>query len=320
MDTSLRDDPVFAAEALDGLRSDPKWIDSKWLYDAEGSAIFEEITQLPEYYPTRTETRILREEVHALQRVLAPGTVLVELGSGASVKTRILLDGADHLAAYVPVDISARFLEETAHGLRQHYPDLDISPVIADFTGDIDLPPALDGAPKTVFFPGSTIGNLPHDTAAAMLGRIRRWNGIGALILGIDLVKDTGTLVRAYDDSAGVTAAFNLNLLKRMNREIGADFDLSAFTHEARWNTAHSRIEMHLVSQDDQVVPVAGADIHFSRGETIHTENSRKYTRDSLAAIARKGGWEIADFLTDPDRLFAVAILEPSGRSPGPGE
>ncbi len=311
MDSATIHDHDFAASALQSLQDDPKWLDSKWLYDAEGSAIFEQITQLPEYYPTRTETRILREQIGALTGVLEPGTVLVELGSGASVKTRILLDAASKLGAYVPVDISAEFLEETAEGLREAYPDTPIRPVVGDFTQDIILPTALDPEPKTAFFPGSTIGNLPHDTAAAILDRMRHWPGIEALILGLDLVKDTTTLVEAYDDAAGVTAAFNLNLLRRMNREIGADFDLSSFRHEARWNAEQSRIEMHLVSQTDQTVTVAGTPIRFAEGESIHTENSRKYTREAFAAIADRGGWDIADFLTDSGQLFAVAVLRP---------
>ena len=311
MDSAMIHDRDFADSALEGLQAEPKWLDSKWLYDAEGSAIFEQITQLPEYYPTRTETRILKDEIGALSRVLDPGTVLVELGSGASVKTRILLDAASELGAYVPVDISAEFLEETAEGLREAYPGTPIRPVVGDFTQDIRLPAALDAEPKTAFFPGSTIGNLPHDTAAAMLDRLRHWPGIKALILGLDLVKDTTTLVEAYDDAAGVTADFNLNLLRRMNREIGADFDLSAFHHEARWNAELSRIEMHLVSDRAQTVTVAGTPITFAEGESIHTENSRKYTREAFAAIADRGGWEIADFLTDGDQLFAVAVLKP---------
>ena len=311
MDSAVIHDTDFAASALEGLQSSPKWLDSKWLYDAQGSAIFEQITQLPEYYPTRTETRILKEQISALTDVLEPGTVLVELGSGASVKTRILLDAADKLKAYVPVDISADFLEKTAEGLRDAYPATPIRPVVGDFTQDITLPAALDAEPKTAFFPGSTIGNLPHDTAAAMLDRLRHWPSIEALILGLDLVKDTTTLIEAYDDAAGVTADFNLNLLRRMNREIGADFDLSAFRHEARWNAELSRIEMHLVSQRSQTVTVAGQPIRFAEGESIHTENSRKYTREAFAAIADRGGWEIADFLTDPGQLFAVAVLRP---------
>ena len=311
MDSAIIRDRDFAASALEGLQADPKWLDSKWLYDAEGSAIFEQITQLPESYPTRTEARILKDEISALSQVLDPGTVLVELGSGASVKTRILLDAASQLGAYVPVDISADFLEETAKGLREAYPGTPIRPVVGDFTQDIRLPAALDAEPKTAFFPGSTIGNLPHDTAAAMLDRLRHWPGIKALILGLDLVKDTTTLVEAYDDAAGVTANFNLNLLRRMNREIGADFDLSAFHHEARWNADLSRIEMHLVSDKDQTVTVAGTPIAFAAGESIHTENSRKYTREAFAAIADRGGWEIADFLTDAGQLFAVAVLKP---------
>ncbi|WP_203291298.1 L-histidine N(alpha)-methyltransferase [Maricaulis parjimensis] len=304
-------DSDFAMSALEGLQASPKWLDSKWLYDTHGSAIFEQITQLPEYYPTRTETGILKDQIDALSAVLEPGQVLVELGSGASVKTRILLDAASGLRAYVPVDISADFLEETAEDLRKAYPDTPIRPVVADFTGEITLPQALDDAPKTAFFPGSTIGNLPHDTASAMLDRLSRWPGIEALILGLDLVKDTATLVDAYDDQAGVTADFNLNLLRRMNREIGADFDLSAFRHEARWNAQLSRIEMHLVSERAQTVTVAGQAIRFAKGESIHTENSRKYTREGFAAIADRGGWEIADFLTDTDQLFAVAVLRP---------
>ena len=314
MDTKVIESPEFATAALKGLNSEPKWLDSKWLYDARGSELFEQITQLPEYYPTRTETGILKREVGTLSRYIKPGSALVELGSGASIKTRILLDALPSLSTYVPVDISAEFLNDTAAVLKRRYPDLDIQPVVADFTGAFATPAALGGMAKTAFFPGSTIGNLPHDAAARILGRIREWPGIEALILGVDLVKDRDVLLRAYDDSAGVTAAFNMNLLRRMNREIAAGFNLMNFQHEARWNDARNRIEMHLVSDRDQTIPVAGQTIRFGRGETIHTENSRKYTEQTLGEIAAGGGWQVTEFLTDPDRLFAVAVLTPSRR------
>ncbi|KAJ55247.1 methyltransferase [Actibacterium mucosum KCTC 23349] len=311
MDKSVVDNDELLQSALQGLGLPQKRLDSKWFYDHRGSELFEEITQLPEYYPTRTETAILREHVGALAKYVPQDGALFELGSGASVKTRILLDDFDHIAAYLPSDISAEFLGGVARDLVRDYPDLDVVPVVADFMGAMALPAQYADMPKAVFFPGSTIGNLEAEGAVELLSRVRMMPGVRAFILGADLVKDTGELIAAYDDAQGVTAAFNLNVLRRLNAECGADFDLTAFAHEARWNQAHSRIEMHLVSRLEQTVVMGGEAIRFAAGESIHTENSHKYTQDRLAAMAARGGWRLVEFITDRQARFSVSVLIP---------
>ncbi len=278
------------ASAVAGLSAVPKTLEAKWFYDAEGSRLFEEITRLPEYYPTRAERAILEAETATLAATIPDGGALVELGSGASAKTRILLDAAPQLGAYVPVDISAEFLEETARALASDYPHVPVLPVVADFTSAVTLPRALVKMPKVAFFPGSTIGNLYAAAAVALLAGVRAWPGVEAFILGADLVKSPDVMISAYDDAAGVTAAFNLNLLARLDREIGANFDSAAFRHEARWNAAESRIEMHLVSLRDQTVEIGQTEIRFAKGESVHTENSRKYTAESITNMARSAG------------------------------
>ena len=302
----------FARALLKGLSDSPKTAEAKWFYDAAGSALFERITKLPEYYPTRTEIGILRDRLPEIAAHVPAGAALIEFGSGASVKTRVLLDGLDQLAAYVPIDISAQFLAETADGLRRDYPALTIHPVTGDFMTELTLPPALDARPKIGFFPGSTIGNLDRDAAVALLAQARHWPDAAGFILGADLVKDADVLRAAYDDAQDVTAEFNRNLLHRANREAGADFAPDSFAHEARWNAAEARIEMHLVSRAAQRVQVAGQYIDFAEGETIHTENSRKYTAESLTDMAQAAGWRVADLLTDPQDYFAVALLKPA--------
>ncbi|MGP3698806.1 L-histidine N(alpha)-methyltransferase [Rhodobacter sp. NSM] len=310
MDALVIRNPELLADALRGLSQPRKFMEPKWFYDTEGSALFERITDLPEYYPTRTETAILTAAADRLAAHVPEGAELVELGSGASVKTRLLLDRLDGLSAYVPVDISAAFLKETARRLSQSYPALPIRPVVADFTRPLRLEDA--GHSRVGFFPGSTLGNLDPAGARALLQGVRDWPGVRAFIVGIDLIKDEETLVRAYDDSAGVTAAFNLNLLHRMNREIGADFDTDRFAHRAIWNAGKARIEMHLESLADQSVRIGPRDIRFAKGETIHTENSHKFSEESFSTQAEQSGWTLAEFLTDADRLFGVAVLEPS--------
>ncbi|MEQ3624226.1 MAG: L-histidine N(alpha)-methyltransferase [Celeribacter sp.] len=302
---------AFTRSLLDGLTATPKTAEAKWFYDAEGSALFERITELPEYYPTRTEIGILRDRLADIAMHVPDGAALIELGSGASVKTRVLLDGLDRLAAYVPIDISAEFLAQTARGLRRDYPALTIHPVTGDFMAELSLPDALEGQPKIGFFPGSTIGNLDRDAAVALLAQARRWPEVAGFVLGADLVKAPDVLRAAYDDAQGVTAAFNRNLLHRANREAGADFDPDTFAHEARWNEAEARVEMHLVSRTEQQVRVAGRQVSFAPGETIHTENSRKYTAESLSDMAQAAGWQVAELLTDARDYFAVAVLKP---------
>lgn len=298
-------------DALAGLSQTPKALSPKWFYDHTGSELFEQITELPEYYPTRTEAAILRDNDRLLAGLVPSGGALVELGSGASVKTRTLLDAGAHFGSYVPMDISEAFLFATVDDLRKRYPMLPIDPVVGDFTQPVDLPDAIADMPKVGFFPGSTIGNLDPEVAIALLTSARAWPGVTRFILGADLVKPTADLIAAYDDAAGVTAAFNLNLLTRLNREAGADFDLSSFRHEARWCEDPYRIEMHLVSTRAQVVHLAETAIPFAEGESIHTESCRKYTVETLDAMASASGWRVEARLTDADERFAVVVLAP---------
>ncbi|ETX29000.1 L-histidine N(alpha)-methyltransferase [Roseivivax isoporae] len=303
---------ALVAEALDGLRSDPKVLHPKWFYDSAGSALFERITELPEYYPTRTEVGILRAHVDALARHVPEDAALIELGSGASTKTRILLDALRQIAVYVPVDISRDFLAGVAADLDRHYPDLVVAPVAGDIMQDLPLPEPARRRRKVGFFPGSTIGNLDPAEARALLRRARDWPYVAAFVLGVDLVKDRDTLVRAYDDRQGITAAFNRNMLHRLNREAGADFDVARFDHEARWNDDHARIEMHLVARAPQKVRIGGETVCFAPGESVRTECSHKYTRQTLGDLAGAAGWRVADMPTDEGGLFAVAILVPA--------
>ncbi|MBD3625232.1 MAG: L-histidine N(alpha)-methyltransferase, partial [Rhodobacteraceae bacterium] len=276
-----------------------------------GSAMFVQLTRLPEYYPTRTEVGILRAEADRIAELVPPGAALIEPGAGASVKTRILLDRLqDRLAAYVPLDISGGFLEEVAQGLRADYPALPIRPVVADFMQALPVPGDLHDAPKVVFFPGSTIGNLDRAQAQGLLRRVRDLPHVTRMILGVDLVKDAEVLVRAYDDAAGVTAAFNRNVLVRLNREAGGGFDPDSFRHEARWNAEAARIEMHLVSDRAQKVRVGHDIVSFDAGESIHTENCQKYTPERLGALVGPAGWKLGRLLTDAKDMFAVAVLE----------
>jgi dimethylhistidine N-methyltransferase len=313
MDKPVVSNHELLSDALDGLTATPKRMHPKWFYDHAGSEIFEQITELPEYYPTRTEVSILRDEVETLARYVPDGAALIELGSGASTKTRLLLDALPGLAAYVPVDVSGEFLQSVAGALDEVYPDLTVSPVVGDFLGGLALPAGVEDRPKVAFFPGSTIGNLEPHEARALLGRVRAWPRVTAFVLGVDLVKAPGTLVRAYDDSAGVTARFNRNLLHRLNAEAGADFEVERFAHEARWNAPAARVEMHLVSEAPQTVRLGGQSIAFAEGESIHTESSHKYTRSAIDGMAADTGWRVAEFVTDADGLFAIVALVPQG-------
>ena len=299
----------FARDAIAGLGNKPKWLSAKYFYDDHGSALFEQITVLPEYYPTRTELGILKDRANDIARLIPLGAALIEFGSGSTVKARIVL-GAAAVAAYVPVDISAGFLSSEAARLKRDLPGLQIHPVAADFTKPFELPPAIRARPRVGFFPGSTIGNFVPAEAEQFLGHAARLLGRGAhFIVGIDLVKDAAVLNAAYNDAAGVTAAFNLNLLRRMNRELGADFDLASFRHRAFFNPTASRIEMHLESTTAQKVHVCGQAFAFAAGETIHTESSYKYTLDSFQALATRAGWSPVTAWTDPARNFSVHAL-----------
>ena len=304
----------FARDLVAGLRATPKRIPPKYFYDAAGSRLFERITTLPEYYPTRAEMQILRERAGAVAALVPAEGALVEFGSGSSAKVRLLLARLPKLRAYVPVDISGEFLGEEARRLRAEHSSLQVVPVAADFTKPFALPDAVRGLPRAGFFPGSTIGNFDPDDAKAFLRNAAGVLGGGAaFIVGVDLVKDEAILNRAYDDAQGVTAAFNLNLLARANRELKADFDLDGFAHHAFFNEEQSRIEMHLVSRKVQQVHVGGATFTFDEGETIHTENSYKYTVDGFLRLAAEAGWRGSDVWTDKDRLFSVHALKANG-------
>jgi dimethylhistidine N-methyltransferase len=301
---------AFARDVIDGLTARPKRLSPKYFYDEAGSRLFEEITALPEYYPTRSELAILRAHAPDMARLLPAKTALIEFGSGSSKKARLMLDAAPGVAAYVPVDISSQCLTQEAARLRRDYPRVAVLPVAADFTQDFRLPQSLATLPRAGFFPGSTIGNFDPQQAAAFLQHAARILGEDAiLIVGIDLVKDVDTLTAAYNDAAGVTAKFNLNLLARINRELGADFDLAAFSHQAFYSRERQRIEMHLASRRHQHVNVCGRMIEFRGGETIHTENSYKYTIESFGALARGCGWTPVAAWTDPDGYFSVQAL-----------
>jgi dimethylhistidine N-methyltransferase len=300
----------FEADVLAGLSRPQKAVPPKYFYDAEGSRLFEAITALEEYYPTRTEIALLRRIAPKIAELISPGAALVEFGSGASVKTRILLDAAPQIGVYAPIDISQSALDEAAAAIRRDYPKLTVAPLLEDFTRALTLPQEAQGRPVSGFFPGSTIGNFTPGEAQAFLAGARTLLGPGArFLVGIDVVKAEETLVAAYDDALGVTAAFNKNLLVRINRELGADFDLDAFVHRAIWNPRDSRIEMHLESLRDQKVRVAGRSFAFAKGETIHTENSAKFTVARFAALAEKAGWTLETSWLSDEPAFAVVSL-----------
>ena len=300
------------ADVLAGLRDSPKHISPMYFYDALGSVLFDRICELPEYYPTRTEMRILEQHADDIARCIGDDALLVEFGSGSSMKTRLLLDRLPTLAAYVPVDISRSHLLNAAHGISASYPDLEVMPVCADFTRPFSLPaPRKNMARTVVFFPGSTIGNFDPPAALNLLRVMRGVAGAnGGLVVGTDLVKDPAVLVRAYDDSAGVTAAFNLNVLRRFNVEMAADFDLANFQHRAVWNSQSSRIEMHLVSLRKQTVSLAGETIEFAAGEHVVTEHCHKYTVNGFASQAARAGWRVDTNWLDDRGYFSVNYLE----------
>jgi len=299
----------FAREVVAGLSAGRKTLPAKYFYDDHGSTLFEAITALPEYYPTRTELGILEERAGEIAQLVPPGAALIELGSGSTVKARILLRAAP-IAIYVPVDISAGFLSAEAARLKRDLPRLRILPVAADFTKPFELPAAVGASARVGFFPGSTIGNFEPAEAAEFLRHAARLLGPGAhLIVGVDLVKDAAVLNAAYNDAAGVTAAFNLNLLRRINRELGADFDLERFRHDAFYNPGKSRIEMHLTSAVAQKIHLGEHTIRFARDETIHTESSYKYTIETFRSLAATAGWSPVAAWTDARQYFSVHAL-----------
>jgi dimethylhistidine N-methyltransferase len=300
----------FRGAVLAGLSRRPRAIPARFLYDARGSTLFDAICELPEYYLTRTETLILAERARDIARLAGPGCALVEFGSGSSVKSRLLLDAMKDLAVYAPIDISRQHLDRSAARLRRDYPGLRVEPVCGDYMTMHSLPRIVQNVRRLGFFPGSTIGNLEPAEATAFLRRARHFLGDdGGLILGVDLRKDERQLHDAYNDSAGVTAAFTLNLLRRMNRELDATFDLSGFAHEAFYNPDRGRIEIYFRSLGDQSVRIAERTFTFDAGERVHTEYSYKYDVADIERLASSGGFEAAEIWTDEDRRFAVAWL-----------
>jgi dimethylhistidine N-methyltransferase len=295
-------------EILTGLGESQKAISSKFFYDERGSRLFDQICNLPEYYLTRTELGILREHVVDMADKIGPQASLIEFGSGSSLKIRILLDNLDQLAAYVPVDISRDYLVMAADDIARDFPEVEVLPVSADFTYPFDLPdPVVTPVRNVVYFPGSTIGNFSHTAAHDLLRVMHHEAGNnGALLIGIDLQKDKEIIEAAYNDSAGVTAEFNLNILRRINREFGADFKLDDFRHRAIYSEASGRIEMYLISSCDQIVTIAGHNFAISAGESILTEHSHKYTTEGFVAMAARAGFRLEKHWSDSGKMFAV--------------
>lgn len=299
------------SEILGGLAASPKILRPKYFYDERGSKLFDAICELPEYYLTRTELGIMEASAADMANVLGARVLLVEPGSGTSMKTRLLLDKLHWPCAYVPVDISREHLIAAADRMNRYYPALEVLPVCADFSQSFALPaPRLPAARTVVYFPGSTIGNFEPAAAVALLKQLQQLAGRkGALLIGVDLNKDRGVLEAAYNDAAGVTAAFNLNLLTRLNRELNGDFKLERFQHRAPYNQAEGRIEMHLISLDDQTVHIAGETVRFGAGEAIVTEYSYKHTLPGFTALAAQAGWSVRKVWTDERRWFSVQYL-----------
>jgi len=295
-------------EIIDGLQKPEKMISPKYFYDERGSQLFDDITHLPEYYPTETELGIMRSNVEEIAQLIGKQASLIEFGSGSSRKTPVLLEHLHDLAVYVPVDISEDHLLESAEKLRRSFPGLEILPVVADFTRPFQLPePAIMPLRNIVYFPGSTIGNFTHDDALALLRVMHQEAGAnGAMLIGVDLQKDPAIIERAYNDSAGLTAEFNLNILRHLNRDYSSNFDLDTFSHDARYNAEKGRIEIRLVNSEDQVVSIGDTDIEILQGEAILTEYSHKYTLEGFAGMAAEAGFVVEKVWTDAEELFSV--------------
>lgn len=311
-------DPAFRQAVLDGLATRPRAIGARWLYDRKGSELFEAITDLPEYYPTRTERGLLKRFSGEVGEETGPGRAVVEFGSGSSAKTPLLL-GRVEPGAYVPIDISGDFLRDSAEALEDEFPDLPVYPLEADFTHKVELPEAIADMPKLGFFPGSTIGNFIPPSAVDFLRAMKQTLGIGSMLLiGMDRIKDESVLVPAYDDAQGITAAFNLNLIGRINRELGGTMPEDAFRHRAIWNDRLARIEMHIEATRDLDFEVAGERFSMDAGETIHTENSHKYGPRDARILLRAGGWSMVREWTDEDDNFALILCEAEAERTAP--
>jgi len=301
---------AFRDDVLAGLASAIPAIPARWFYDRTGSELFDEITRLPVYYPTKTETALLHSIMPEIAAHVPKGSAVVEFGAGSATKTPVLLK-AIAPAAYVPVDISGDYLQDSAAVVDERFPDVPVHPVVADFVRPFDLPEAIADLPKLGFFPGSTIGNFVPRSATDLLRHFRELLGTGAqLLIGMDRVKPIERLIAAYDDPQGVTARFNLNLLERINRELEGTIPVDAFRHEARWNDILSRIEMHLVADRDVDFSIAGRKFTFAKGSSIHTENSHKYERRGARVLLLAGGWTPIDEWTDEAGDFAVILAE----------
>ena len=307
---------VFLDEVLQGLAQQQPEIPCKYLYDERGSALFEAITQTAEYYVTRADLALHQAHANAIAERIGPAAHIIEFGSGAGTKIRLLLNAAEHLRASTPIEISAQALAASVDRLQHDYPNLDVRPLNADYTQDIPdevlqlEPPARR---RVVYFPGSTISNFNRDQAKQFLNRMKRMTeASGGILIGVDLIKSTDQLLAAYDDAAGVTADFNLNLLKRLRDELGANLQIGDFRHEARYNDRFERIEMHLVAQRDTRIQLDGREFVFSKGNSIHTENSHKYSVASFTALAQQAGLTLIETWTDPDQLFSMHYLVPA--------
>ncbi|MFY9655728.1 MAG: L-histidine N(alpha)-methyltransferase [Methylocystis sp.] len=304
----------FALCVVEGLSRPHKRLPCRFFYDARGSALFEDITRLPEYYPTRVEIALLEAHAEDILQGFGEGGALVEFGSGSSRKTEILLAHLPSLSVYAPIDVSKTALDGAMRRLAGLYPSLGTRPILGDFTQEVLLPADVGRMKQVGFFPGSTIGNFDPPSALALLRAMRRTLARGsALVIGVDLKKDARVLIEAYNDAAGVTAAFNLNLLARANRELGAEFDLAAFRHEAIYDPLKGRIEMHLVSVKEQRIEILGERFHFRVGERIHTENSYKFSLEQFSALARAADWRVSRHWTDARGWFAVFELREEG-------
>jgi L-histidine Nalpha-methyltransferase len=303
-------DPQFRADVINGLSEPIPAIPARWLYDRRGSELFDDITRLPSYYPTRTETALLEARMGEIAGKACDGCAIVEFGSGSSTKTPLLLQ-AMRPKAYVPIDISGDYLRESAARVDEQFPDIAVHPVEADFTKEVRLPDAIRNLPRLGFFPGSTIGNFVPRSATDLLRHFRHILGTGAkLLIGMDRVKPVARMIAAYDDPEGVTAEFNLNLLRRINRELEADIPIDAFAHEARWADMLGRIEMHLVARRDVAFEIEGKRFAFPKGATIHTENSHKYGPRGARLLLLAGGWTPLAEWTDASEDFALILAE----------
>ena len=311
-------DRAFRADVLAGLSQQQKAVPARWFYDERGSELFEDITRVEEYYPTRAETEILNDRGGEFAELIGAGRAVVEFGSGSSVKTPLLLKAIDP-AAYVPLDISGEFLRAAAADLSAKFPGLPVHPVEADFTKRVELPGEVADLPKLGFFPGSTIGNMVPRTAVDLLRSMRETLGTEALLLiGMDLIKPRRVLEAAYDDADGVTAAFNLNLLERINRELGGTIPVDAFHHEARWSDTFARIEMHLVADRDVAFEIAGERFTMQAGESIHTENSHKFGKRSSNMLLLAGHWTPGQRWTDAEKRFSLVLAKASVKRAAP--